>query len=83
MVNPFNYDKGLFLIVGFPDGWEVEAEAYFSYDKQGVAHLWGDVQRGNGPFDRMELTERLHRTTALTRKLRNAIRWYEDRVARR
>lgn len=83
MVNPFKYDKGLFIIVGLPDVWEVDAEAFFAYDKQTVTHLWSHVQLGNGPFEQMELAERLLRTTALTRKLRNAIRWYEDRVARR
>lgn len=83
MQNPFKYDNGFFILVGFPDGMEVDAEAYFVYDKEIAAQLWSDVQQNNGPFDRMEIAERLHRTTALTRKLRNAIRWYENLVASR
>ena len=83
MQNPFNYDKGPFLIVGFPDAVEIDAKAYLSYNKLTTEHLWGDIQLIDGPFERMELVEPLDRTTALTRKLRNAIRWYEDRVASR
>lgn len=83
MVNPFKYDYGRFMVVGLPKMYECSAVVHYSWSKYGLECAWDVLQELNGPFEQMELVEILDQTTPLTRKLRNAIRWYEDRVARR
>ena len=83
MVNPFKYDYGRFVIVGQPDYCDCPAFIKYTSIKARLPDVWDGLQEVYGPFERMELVEILDQTTPLTRKLRNAIRWYEDRCARR
>ena len=83
MVNPFKYDYGRFMVIGLPDKYAIGAIAYYALSKHCLPYAWDDAHYDYGPFEQMELVEILDQTTPLTRKLRNAIRWYEDRCARR
>ena len=83
MVNPFKYDYGRFMVIGLPSMYDRGAYVGYTWYKSGLQYGWDTLHEEHGPFEQMELVEILDQTTPLTRKLRNAIRWYEDRCARR